>query len=91
MNCALLRLARLKGKLIMNKLRGSRVRVALLAGLIMSASAIAGTPEVAGTFANEASAQTDRPHLIEGHYIVVVSDQPGKKNPRAAAALEALA
>ena len=70
----------------------------LLAGLLISAPAVAADrpSEVTGTFTEEAFyaeafGQTDRPHLIEGHYIVVLSGEPGKKNPRAAAALEALA
>ena len=32
----------------------------------------------------------NRPDVIEGHYIVVLSELPGRENPRAAAALEAL-
>jgi subtilisin family serine protease len=77
----------------MTKLRGNRVALAALAALLMSGSALAEerTVEGTGTFADEAAVQTDRPHLIEGHYIVILSDQPGRKNPRAAAALEALA
>jgi subtilisin family serine protease/PKD repeat protein len=79
----------------MNKIRESCVPLGLLAGLLISAPAFADerTVEVAGTgeFSQDLSGQADRPHLIEGHYIVVVSDQPGRNNPRAAAALEALA
>ena len=45
----------------------------------------------AGHLNPDFSDQADRPHLIEGHYIVVLSGETGKKNPRAAAALEALA
>jgi PKD repeat protein len=82
----------------MNKLRGGCLPLGLLAGLLVSAPAFAADrpSEVTGTFTEEAFyteafGQTDRPHLIEGHYIVVLSGEPGRKNPRAAAALEALA
>jgi PKD repeat protein len=88
-------LGSLTGELIMNKLRGSCVPLALLAALLISASTFAEerTVEVTGTgeLSQDLSGQADRPHLIEGHYIVVLSGEPGKKNPRAAAALEALA
>ena len=32
----------------------------------------------------------NRPDIVEGHYIIVLSDLPGRDNPRAAAALDAL-
>ncbi|MFU8861744.1 MAG: S8 family serine peptidase [Cyclonatronaceae bacterium] len=49
-----------------------------------------GQTNSAGHLNPDFSDQADRPHLIEGHYIVVLSGEPGKKNPRAAATLEAL-
>jgi PKD repeat protein len=78
----------------MKKVQGNCVPLGLLAGLLISAAAFAEV-EATGTFAEdalyaEAPGQVGRPHLIEGHYIVVLSGEPGKKNPRAAAALEAL-
>ena len=42
--------------------------------------------QVSPTFAQPG----DRPDVIEGHYIVILSELPGRENPRAAAALEAL-
>ena len=42
--------------------------------------------QVSPTFAQTGNLQD----VIEGHYIVILSDLPGRENPRAAAALEAL-
>jgi len=42
--------------------------------------------QVSPTFAQPGN----RPDVIEGHYIVILTELPGRENPRAAAALEAL-